>query len=666
MAKWPDKALVIGLDAAVGRRVYEMAEAGELPNIARLIKNGVKANNCLVPYPTITPPNWTSVATGAWPGTHGITDFNHYVPGDPLNVTVQAFDSELVQAEYIWEAAERAGKKTIVVNYPTTWPPRMHEGYQIGGSGLTLNEWRKGDHSFVYHCSLADEQLFTVEEYPESSVIEFEKARDWQGIPAGAKAKAAALPMNFRRAREISPDSWEGLPVVQLEPVTWQLLILDTDGKGFGEALICEEKDVSTAIARLKVGEWSPIIKRPFASEEGPQKAGFRMKLLELSPEADFFRLYLTPICALEGWSFPESMAGEIDCADGLPLPQGGFVALSLEWIDRQTFLEILDMLHNWLADASTYLMRHKDWDLYFLHIHSTDFAYHAFSNMIDPKFSAGPEESRAYREVELEIHRQIDRLVGELLDAAGERALAIVVSDHGAKVTTGSFHPNQALMDAGLLQLKQPPDERPFHAGFMERTEIDWSRTRAVPQRACYVYVNLKGRDPDGIVEPGEEYEQVREQIIDALLTYRDPMTGKRPVAMALRREDGRFFGLHGDRVGDVIFALSPEFGGQHGPFLPTVDYGDWSLKAVFVMAGPGVKEDYVLERTVMLPDIVPTICHLLDLPVPRDCEGAILYQALEDPNGKLKELQQLQRNYQRLKNAYERGQNLTHTYNG
>jgi predicted AlkP superfamily phosphohydrolase/phosphomutase len=168
-------------------------------------------------------------------------------------------------------------------------------------------------------------------------------------------------------------------------------------------------------------------------------------------------------------------------------------------------------------------------------------------------------------------------------------------------------------------------------------------------------VYVNLKGRDPEGIVEP-EDYEKVQQEIMDALLTYRDPETGKRPVALALSKQDARILGLYGDRIGDVIYAINPWFGSQHGQILPTAEYGACSLKALLVFNGPGIKKGHRLQRTVWLTDIVPTICYLLDMPVPEHAEGAIIYQALKDPDANLKELKKLQDALARMETAYTR----------
>ena len=78
-------------------------------------------------------------------------------------------------------------------------------------------------------------------------------------------------------------------------------------------------------------------------------------------------------------------------------------------------------------------------------------------------------------------------------------------------------------------------------------------------------VYVNLKGREPHGIVDPGKLIEEVRTRVIDLLIDYRDPATGQRLVNLALRKEVCPSLGLWGDRVGDVIFTQAA-LTGAHG----------------------------------------------------------------------------------------------------
>jgi predicted AlkP superfamily phosphohydrolase/phosphomutase len=192
----------------------------------------------------------------------------------------------------------------------------------------------------------------------------------------------------------------------------------------------------------------------------------------------------------------------------------------------------------------------------------------------------------------------------------------------------------------------------------------VDWSKTRAYAQRICYIYVNLKGRDPHGIVEPGREYEEVRDEIIRTLYDHTDPDTGLKPVALALKNEDARILGLYGDRIGDVVYALNPEFGGEHGNFLPAAGYGIGSMKGLLIMAGPGISRGAVLKRNVWLTDIVPTLCHLAELPIPGDSEGSIIHQAFQEPDHKLRELLETRENYRRVIRAFSSGQAETHRH--
>jgi hypothetical protein len=126
--------------------------------------------------------------------------------------------------------------------------------------------------------------------------------------------------------------------------------------------------------------------------------------------------------------------------------------------------------------------------------------------------------------------------------------------------------------------------------------------------------------------------------------------------VALALSRRDARILGLAGDRVGDVVYAVYPWFGAQHGQILPTAEYGMGKLKSLLVMQGPGLKKNHRLQRTCWLPDLVPTLCHLMDWPVPETAEGAVIYQALKDPDLKAKEMAKLKESLARMEAALNR----------
>ncbi len=128
--------------------------------------------------------------------------------------------------------------------------------------------------------------------------------------------------------------------------------------------------------------------------------------------------------------------------------------------------------------------------------------------------------------------------------------------------------------------------------------------------------------------------------------------------MALALTNKDARILGLHGDGVGDVVYAIYPEFGGQHGPHLPTTEWGIGKLRALEAYYGPGVKKGLSLKRTCGLTDVVPTICHLMSWPVPADTEGNILFQALENPNLAADRVKNLKESLVRMEETLTQGQ--------
>lgn len=492
--------------------------------------------------------------------------------------------------------------------------------------------------------AVCGEQAFSTGEYPLARQVELGSAQGWRGVPPAAASRAAKLPLTFRNSA--SP----------LKPVTWHALLCDRTGQGYDQLHLSLSPDTAQAFAVLEPGQWSPVIVQEFETEQGRQRGAFRCKLVELRPDGRRFRLFVTQIAALDGWAYPESLAEEIRSELGLPISSHESMAYNLGWIDLQTYLENMEILDIWLRDAASYLVANKDWDLFYMHTHTLDRFYHDAATDMEPLTARDPAAVAHYQAAELFAYQTFDETVGRLVELAGDETLVVIVSDHGAKATGLKVDPGGVLAGAGLTIYRETTGGR---------REIDWARTRAVVQRSSYVYVNLKGRDPDGTVEPGEEYELVRDQVIAALYDWTDPASGKKPIVLALRKEDARVLGMYGDRIGDVVFACHPDFGGQHGMFLPTAEYGLGQVKGLLIMAGPGIKRGERLSRTVWLTDVVPTICHMVGLPMPAQAEGSVVYQAMEEPDGRLEELQQLRENYERVKNAIEAERNLTHTYN-
>jgi predicted AlkP superfamily phosphohydrolase/phosphomutase len=341
---------------------------------------------------------------------------------------------------------------------------------------------------------------------------------------------------------------------------------------------------------------------------------------MTLSPAADEFALFVPQIWPVGGYTQPAETAAELLEAVGPFLQNPARDALGI--IDDDTYFELVEYHLDWLARASHHLARTKPWDLLFVENHVPDYANHFFVPRCDPISGAPPEVvERSYRGVVRGIVA-VDRLIGRLMELDDGETLFVLISDHGG---TPERHRQTQVADvleqAGLLAYEEGSGGK----------RIDWARTQAAPVGLVHVFLNVQGREPTGIVAPAD-YAAVQRQVIDALLDYRDPETGERPFTLAVSRADAEALNLCGDQVGDVVYALRAEFDGAHGKQLPSTQFGFCGQHSTLVLAGPNVRRGVTLTRQARCVDVAPTVCHLLGMPVPRLCEGGVIYEALED----------------------------------
>ena len=647
MTNRPKKVAVIGLDCALTHLIDQHIQEGHLPTFKKLFESSVVADNCMTNYPTITPPGWATIATGALAGTHCVTDFTIHKPGtSPTNFnTFAAFSSENCRAEFIWDAADRAGKKCIVLNYPGSHPSNMKNGIMVGGAGLSVGEYRNGLPGLGSNMTACHDQLISTEFYPNGIRGQFKAAEGWSHVPETGEDDLLELEakLNFPMTAE---------PIAE---TTWYVLARDMGGDGYDTITLSPTRDFNGALCTLTVGEWSPKIWTSLTMADGTtREVFFNCKLIELSDDAEDFRLFLSAMGTKDGWSSPPEIAAELTGCRGNFAPGGGVRAYAVGWFDLDTYVEVNELYSQWVGDAARTLLTNHEWDLFYMHSHPTDWVYHAIMTDMDPNTCPDEERRKAAWAAHLGVYQTQDRMLANILEALDDETMIVLVSDHGATPDGPKLNPYDILVPAGLTVLEKEQiaeedlrqlmeksmgvDSKKSRVGIyslksvMASTTIpDLTKSQAIPQRSIYIYINLKGRDPEGVVDP-KDYEKVQQEIIDALYTYVDPETGLRPVSLALSKQDARILGLYGDAVGDVIYALYPWFGSQHGQILPSATYGVGSLHGLFTMGGPGLKTGHRLQRTVWLTDLVPTICYLAGLPVPEHAEGAVIYQAFED----------------------------------
>ncbi|HMK92444.1 MAG TPA: alkaline phosphatase family protein, partial [Thermoleophilia bacterium] len=268
----PRRVLLIGFDAAVPARWRALVESGALPVGRRLLAGG-RLVPCLPALPTLTTTNWATIATGALPGTHGVTDFNPHRLGDVPDQSLQGFDARDTRAEFVWEAAVRGGLDSAVVNWPGSWPPREWPVERsgdgdvapgrltiVGGAGIELNEWRVGIPGRDRLVALAAEQRFSTD--PD------ERAATLVRLPLGDEH--LALPFSY--GASFSPVS---------TAVTLECSVVERAGRPAARFWL---QGADEALAELATGEWSERLTLPFEADGEIVPGTFRMKLLALDP----------------------------------------------------------------------------------------------------------------------------------------------------------------------------------------------------------------------------------------------------------------------------------------------------------------------------------------------------------------------------------------------
>jgi predicted AlkP superfamily phosphohydrolase/phosphomutase len=647
------KVIVVGMDALMFPLMRKFADEGILPNFERMTKEGCSCE-ALPCIPAWTPTNWATIATGAYVGTSGTFLWSNNLPADPLDKLAQwTFDSRGVTAEYIWEAADRAGKKTMCVSYPGAWPPRVKDSYVIAPLD-------RG----VISKSLDPGREYTTESTrPNVGKVQWREASSWTGISGNyleteISVGSGITPCGLGWGRVIDgkvkgpnavvPGIFEASAVQQ---ISLNMLAIDSKGQGCDRILICNSKDASQPLVDIGVGEWSNWIFLDFPYNGGQITGSLRFKLLSLGPDGQNFRLLRSMVYPTTNWAYPGSLEKELieEIGPYIEFPSipiriafggFGFDASDKGKLDTLLLDAFVDELREqalWLPRAAKYVQDKYGWDIYYQHWHFPDALNHGLLSNFDPSSPFYKKDTDAYWDIAKKVYIIADEQLGAFLDIADENTYVIMVTDHGATPDSkGVVNMFQFLKDTGFAVSKDG--------------QLDWNKTKAFSHGLLGVEINLKGRNPHGIVPP-EDYEKVQEEIVDSLYSWKDPDTGRRPVAFALKKKDTQLIDLWGPTAADVVvlfndgFAIAPtERGKSTGPprnysehwcKLPTDRTEVSSNLAMFIIKGPGIKAGYERDPErlglMRLVDVVPTICHLLGFRPPKHCQGAILWDMIE-----------------------------------
>jgi predicted AlkP superfamily phosphohydrolase/phosphomutase len=238
---------------------------------------------------------------------------------------------------------------------------------------------------------------------------------------------------------------------------------------------------------------------------------------------------FLTPSTKSE-YTYPSELKDEIEKVSG------GYV-LDVENFrteDKDALLERIYEKTRKHFKVAKHLISTKPWDFFMVVEMGVDRIQHGFWSYMDPehhKYRAGNPFENAIKE----YYRFCDREIGDLLSLVSKETIVMVVSDHGARKMDGGICFNEWLIKEGYLTLKEYPS-RPTS---ISDVEIDWSRTMAWGDGGYYgrLFMNVKGREPQGIINPGD-YERIRFELIEKIEAIEDP-EGKNIGSRAYRPED-------------------------------------------------------------------------------------------------------------------------------
>lgn len=340
----------------------------------------------------------------------------------------------------------------------------------------------------------------------------------------------------------------------------------------------------------------------------------------------------------------------------------------SSQILDREKYVADVIAMNKLRTDTALKLMEDYAWDLFVIVFVATDRVQHDFwHDMLEAPGNDNPVFS---------VYKEVDRSVGALLDKAPEKSHKIIVSDHGSATVSKTIVINKFLEKKGYLKYKNPGALRKYifkplmviksmfpesikkklksvfklkisEIPALQLINIDWGKTRAFHfGPAGNIYINLKGRNPQGIVNAGEEYENLRDKVISDLLSLVDPDTGLKVIRKAHKREE-IYSGQMLEKASDIVLEIENGYTCNdvlvEGKVISSCNLVDdffwkdnrWSSdhepNGILIMSGDGIKKENEIEGAEII-DIMPTLFYILSIPIPDNLDGKVLVDAFEE----------------------------------
>jgi predicted AlkP superfamily phosphohydrolase/phosphomutase len=541
------KVIVIGIDGMDPRLCQRMIRAGQLPNLARMSFRPL-GTSC----PPQSPVAWANFINGAGPGTHGIFDFIHRHPEEQYSLFYSAAETIPGQGYHdlgdyrmqldfwpfndqppttvcrrqgtpFWEYLDAAGVPSTFYDLPCNYPPTpSRHGHHRCLAGMGTPDMLGTYGKYQYFTEDGPAQPVDADDHRRSRLA-FENET--------ARASLAGPEDSFRR----EPQSVAVEFLVHRDREA-NAVVLDIQG----QRLI------------LRAGDWSRWVKLdlvfpPWFTLSGNVSGLVRFYLKQVQPPC---RLYVSPINIdpaapatriSEPNSFVQDIAARRGSFSTLGFQEAYQARKNNVFSDDEYIRQagtVLDERLKLLEDA---VENYED-GLLFFYFSSSDLQSHILwwdSNAPHPIRHEPGEAQRCFAHVH-RLYSQLDRAIGKIVDRYGSQATILVMSDHGFANFGRQFNLNTWLRENDYLG---PVDCTSL------RQNVDWSQTRAYGLGINGLYLNLKGRERDGIVEPREKNALLNE--LAAQLEAVTDVNGERVIRGVYRADQV----YHGDAT-----ALAPD----------------------------------------------------------------------------------------------------------
>lgn len=666
------KFMIVGVDGMDARLCKKFLDEGKMPNVKKLLEQGSAREDLVMlgALPTITPPQWTTLATGSYPGTHGITCFWNQHP-TKLDTLVYSLDSRNCKSEPLWNVTSEAGLNTLVWHWPgSSWPPTSDspnlsvvEGTQPTNVNLVVGslEWEElvyagesvetellheeEDHSDGTGCIISDVEVADENDGKVGNAMDTMGASElhaillseYEGEKAGAqrvnseKQTKVALKPAKNWKHDIPEDAKEFSIPVNYGKERRPALLLKKENGDYGRVEVYKSKREETPMVVMEDDSVHSGVIDSLTRDGEKIPVSRQFVMVDVDPKGTEVLVYVGNANKIgcDDLFHPKSLYHELHEAIG-EIPSVCLTVGATPRIGNKIAAPLWHIYGQWQADCINHLIKTHDYDVVFSHFHNVDCFGHVYWERATyrEEFDNNPDDFMAIME---RCYVDTDDYIGQFLHLIDEGWTVVVTSDHGLVDAREDMPPalgdpfgvnTRAMVEMGYTALKKDENGEPLR-------EIDWEHTKAIAPRGNYIYINLKGKYETGIVDPEDKYE-LEEQIISDLYNYR--YNGKRCVALALRAQDAALIGLKGEGCGDIVYFLSEGFNRVHGDSLSTYQgEAGTSESPLFMIAGRGVKHNFKTERVIRQVDVAPTLATILGVRMPAQCEGAPVYQILD-----------------------------------